>query len=233
MNRGKNYRESASLREKNEEYSIAAAVSLVKQMSKAKFDSTVEVSARLGVNPRHADQMVRGTVVLPNGTGRTVRVLALVKGEHAEAATAAGADMVGDSEYLEKIKEGWADTDVIITTPDMMRDVGKLGKILGPRGLMPNPKSGTVTQDVAKAVQEVKAGKVEYRVDKGSNVHVPVGKSSFDEEKLVENVKTLFRELQRVKPATAKGQYFKSAFISASQSPAVKLDEAELIALSK
>jgi large subunit ribosomal protein L1 len=233
MNRGKNYREAASLREKNEAYSIAAAVGLVKQMSRAKFDSTVEVSARLGVNPRHADQMVRGTVVLPNGTGRKVRVLALVKGEHAEAATAAGADMVGDSEYLEKIKGGWADTDVIITTPDMMREVGKLGKILGPRGLMPNPKSGTVTQDVAKAVQEVKAGKVEYRVDKGSNVHVPVGKVSFDGAKLEENVMTLFRELSRVKPATAKGQYFKSAFISSSQGPAVKLDEAELIALSK
>ncbi len=233
MNRGKNYREAAALREKNEEYSIAVAVGLVKQMSRAKFDSTVEVSARLGVNPRHADQMVRGTVVLPNGTGRKVRVLALVKGEHAEVATAAGADMVGDSEYLEKIKGGWADTDVIITTPDMMREVGKLGKILGPRGLMPNPKSGTVTQDVAKAVQEVKAGKVEYRVDKGSNIHVPVGKVSFDATKLEENVKTLIRELTRVKPATAKGQYFKSAFISSSQGPAVKLDEAELIALSK
>ncbi len=233
MNRGKNYREAASLREKNTAYSIAEAVELVRKMSSAKFDETVEVSARLGVNPRHADQMVRGTVVLPNGTGRSVRVLALVKGEHAEAAKSAGADMVGDTEYLEKIQGGWADTDVIITTPDMMRDVGKLGKILGPRGLMPNPKSGTVTQDVAKAVQEVKAGKVEYRVDKGSNVHVPVGKVSFDSAKLEENVKTLVLELLRVKPATAKGKYFKTASISSSQGPAVKLDEAELVALSK
>jgi large subunit ribosomal protein L1 len=162
-----------------------------------------------------------------------VRVLALVKGEYAEAAVAAGADMVGADEYLEKIQGGWADTDVIITTPDMMREVGKLGKILGPKGLMPNPKSGTVTQDVAKAVQEVKAGKVEYRVDKGSNIHVPVGKVSFDNAKLEENVRTLILELIRAKPATAKGKYIRSAFISSSQGPAVKLDEAEFTALSR
>ncbi|MCB1162929.1 MAG: 50S ribosomal protein L1 [Candidatus Latescibacteria bacterium] len=232
MNRGKKYRESAVKREKSTVYTIAAAVDLVKAMTTAKFDETVEVSARLGVNPRHADQMVRGTVVLPNGTGRTVRVLALVKGEHAEAAKAAGADMVGAEEYLEKIQGGWADTDVIITTPDMMRDVGKLGKILGPRGLMPNPKSGTVTQDVAKAVKEVKAGKVEYRVDKGSNIHVPVGKASFGSDALQENVKTLVMELMRAKPSTAKGKYIRSAFISSTMGPAVKLDEAELASLS-
>ena len=232
MNRGKNYRDAATLRKSEAAYTIAAAVDLVKQMAKAKYDETVEVSARLGVNPRHADQMIRGTVVLPNGTGRTVRVLALVKGEHAEAARAAGADMVGADEYLEKIQAGWADTDVIITTPDMMKDVGKLGKILGPRGLMPNPKSGTVTQDVAKAVREVKAGKVEYRIDKGSNIHVPVGKVSFQGPQLEENVRTLILELARVKPASAKGKYFRSAFICSSNGPAVRLDEADLGALS-
>jgi large subunit ribosomal protein L1 len=232
MNRGKNYREAATLRKSDAAYTIAAAVDLVKQMAKAKYDETVEVSARLGVNPRHADQMIRGTVVLPNGTGRKVRVLALVKGEHAEAAKAAGADMVGAEEYLEKIQAGWADTDVIITTPDMMKDVGKLGKILGPRGLMPNPKSGTVTQDVAKAVREVKAGKVEYRIDKGSNIHVPVGKISFQGPQLADNVRTLIQELARVKPASAKGKYFRSAYICSTHGPAVKLDEAELGALS-
>lgn len=232
MNRGKNYREAAKLRQSEAAYSIASAVGLVKQMAKAKYDETVEVSARLGVNPRHADQMVRGTVVLPNGTGRTVRVLALVKGEHAEAAKAAGADLVGADEYLEKIQGGWADTDVIITTPDMMKDVGKLGKILGPRGLMPNPKSGTVTTDVAKAVREVKAGKVEYRIDKGSNIHVPVGKISFQGPQLEENVRTLIQELFRVKPASAKGKYLRSAYVCSTHGPAVKLDEAELGTLS-
>jgi large subunit ribosomal protein L1 len=188
MKRGKQYREAAALKGKAEALTISDAVKMVKEMSRAKFDETVEVSAKLGVNPRHADQMVRGTVVLPHGTGRTVRVLALVKGENVEIAKAAGADMVGAGEYLEKIQGGWTDVDVIITTPDMMKDVGRLGKILGPRGLMPNPKSGTVATDVAKAVMEVKAGKVEYRVDKGANIHVPVGKASFDAAKLEENV---------------------------------------------
>lgn len=233
MNRGKNYREAASLLETGTTYSVTDAVAMVKQMAKAKFDETIEVSAKMGVNPRHADQMIRGTVVLPNGTGRTVRVLALVKGEDVEAAEAAGADMVGADEYLEKIKGGWADTDVIITTPDMMKDVGRLGKILGPRGLMPNPKSGTVTKNVAQAVQEVKAGKVEYRVDKGSNIHVPVGKVSFELDKLEENVMTLLLELIRVKPATAKGKYFKSAYISSTMGPPVRLDEAELTSIGK
>ncbi len=233
MKRGKNYREAASLRERTDSYSITEAVGLIKQMAKAKFDETVEVSARLGVNPRHADQMVRGTVVLPHGTGRTVRVLALVRGENVEAAKSAGADMIGADEYLEKIQGGWADTDVIITTPDMMKDVGRLGKILGPKGLMPNPKSGTVTKDVAKAVKEVKAGKVEYRVDKGSNIHVPVGKASFEQAQLEENVRTLILELLRVKPATAKGKYFKSASLSSSMGPSVKLEEADLSALGK
>jgi len=197
-------------------------------MSKAKFDETVEVSAKLGVDPRHADQMVRGTVVLPHGTGRSVRVLALVRGDNVTAAQEAGADMVGAEEYLEKIKGGWADTDVIITTPDMMKDLGRLGKVLGPKGLMPNPKSGTVTKDVAKAVKEVKAGKVEYRVDKGSNIHVSVGKSSFESSQLEDNVRTLIQELLRVKPASAKGKYFKSAFLSSTMGPSIRIAESEL-----
>jgi large subunit ribosomal protein L1 len=233
MKRGKKYREAVTHRDKDMVYSIEEAVKLVKKMASAKFNETIEISARLGVNPRHADQMVRGTVVLPHGTGRTIRVLALVKDDNIAAALEAGADMAGADEFLEKIKEGWADTDVIITTPDMMKDVGKLGKVLGPRGLMPNPKSGTVTTDIAKAVREVKAGKVEYRVDKGSNIHVSVGKTSFDEAKLGENVGTLIRELARVKPATAKGKYFRSAFISSSMGPSVRLDDAELATLAK
>jgi large subunit ribosomal protein L1 len=228
MKRGKKYREAITHLDKSTCYSIGEAVKIVKKMASANFNETVEISARLGVNPRHADQMVRGTVVLPHGTGRSVRVLALVKDDHVEAAEAAGADMVGADEYLEKIKGGWSDADVIITTPDMMKDVGRLGKILGPKGLMPNPKSGTVTTDIAKAVSEVKAGKVEYRVDKGSNIHVSVGKTGFDEAKLAENVDTLIRELIRVKPSTAKGTYIKSAFISSSMGPSVQLDEALL-----
>ena len=230
MKRGKKYRESATLRDRTTAYPIGEAVELVRKMSKAKFDETVEVSAKLGVDPRHADQMIRGTVVLPHGTGRSVRVLALVRGEHAKAAQEAGADMVGDDEYIEKIKGGWTDTDVIITTPDMMKELGRLGKILGPKGLMPNPKSGTVTQDVGKAVREVKAGKVEYRVDKGANIHVTVGKVSFEPSKLEENIRTLIQELLRVKPASAKGKYFKSAFLSSTMGPSVRLAESELSA---
>ncbi len=230
MKRGKNYRESATLRDRTSAYTLSEAVELVRSMSKAKFDETVEVSAKLGVDPRHADQMVRGTVVLPHGTGRSVRVLALVRGDNATAAQEAGADMVGADEYIEKIQGGWADTDVIITTPDMMKDLGRLGKVLGPKGLMPNPKSGTVTQDVGKAVQEVKAGKVEYRVDKGSNVHVSVGKASFEASKLEDNIRTLIQELLRVKPASAKGKYFKSAFLSSTMGPSIRIAESELTA---
>ena len=198
-------------------------------MAKTKFDETVELSANLGVDPRHADQMLRGTVVLPNGTGRTIRVLALVKGEDATAAEEAGADMVGTDEYLEKIQGGWSDTDVIVTTPDMMKDLGRLGKILGPKGLMPNPKSGTVTKDVGKAVQEVKAGKVEYRTDKGANIHVTVGKSSFESDKLEENIRTLIQELLRVKPASAKGKYIKSAYLSSAMGPSIRLADSEFV----
>ncbi len=230
MKRGKNYRESATLRDRTSAYTLSEAVDMVLKMSKAKFDETVEVSAKLGVDPRHADQMVRGTVVLPHGTGRSVRVLALVRGENATAAQEAGADMVGADDYIEKIKGGWADTDVIITTPDMMKDLGRLGKVLGPKGLMPNPKSGTVTQDVGKAVHEVKAGKVEYRVDKGSNVHVSVGKASFEASKLEDNIRTLIQELLRVKPASAKGKYFKSAFLSSTMGPSIRIAESDLTA---
>ncbi len=228
MKRGKNYSESATLRDRTSAYTLGEAVDMIRKMSKAKFDETVEVSAKLGVDPRHADQMVRGTVVLPHGTGRSVRVLALVRGDNVTAAQEAGADMVGAEEYLEKIKGGWADTDVIITTPDMMKDLGRLGKVLGPKGLMPNPKSGTVTKDVAKAVKEVKAGKVEYRVDKGSNIHVSVGKSSFESSQLEDNVRTLIQELLRVKPASAKGKYFKSAFLSSTMGPSIRIAESEL-----
>jgi large subunit ribosomal protein L1 len=232
MKRGKHYREAAAQRDREAAYSIKEAVDIIRRVAAAKFPETVEVSARLGVNPRHADQMVRGTVVLPHGTGRSVRVLALVKDENAEAARAAGADMVGSDEYLEKIQGGWVDVDVIVTTPDMMKEVGRLGKVLGPRGLMPNPKSGTVTTDIAKAVAEVKAGKVEYRIDKGSNIHVPVGKTTFDQDKLEDNVRALFRELIRVKPTSAKGKYIRSAFVCSTMGPSVRLDEPELASLA-
>ena len=228
MKRGKNYRESATLRDRNTAYSVDEAVELVRKMARVKFDETIEISAKLGVDPRHADQMVRGTVVLPHGTGRTVRVLAIVRGDNVTAAQDAGADMVGADEFIEKIKGGWTDTDVIITTPDMMKELGRLGKILGPKGLMPNPKSGTVTTDIAKAVLEVKAGKVEYRVDKGSNIHVAVGKSSFEADKLAENIRTLIQELVRVKPASAKGKYFKSAFVCSAMGPSIRIADSEL-----
>jgi large subunit ribosomal protein L1 len=194
-----------------------------------KFDETIELSANLGVDPRHADQQVRGTVVLPHGTGKKVRVLVLARGEKEKEAAGAGADHVGADEYIPKLREGWMDIDVIIATPDLMGEVGKLGRVLGPKGLMPNPKSGTVTFDVAKAVKEVKAGKIEYRVDKGSNIHVPVGKMSFEADKLLENVKVLVAELLRVKPASAKGRYLKSLSLSPTMGPSVKLDTQEAI----
>jgi large subunit ribosomal protein L1 len=195
----------------------------VKKNATAKFDETIEIAARLGVDPRHADQQVRGTVVLPHGTGKTVRVLVLAQGEKEKEARDAGADHVG-VEYIEKLEQGWTDIDVIITTPDMMGKVGKLGRILGPRGLMPNPKSGTVSMDVAKAVKEVKAGKIEYRVDKTGNVHVPVGKASFGETQLSENVRALLAELHRVKPAAAKGTYFKNVTLSSTMGIGVRVD---------
>jgi len=232
MKHSKRYREIDGTRDRSRRYSVVDAVAIVKGNAKAKFDETVEVAANLGVDPRHADQQVRGTVVLPHGTGRTVRVLVIAQGDNAKAAEEAGADHVGADDMIEKIQGGWTDVDVIVTTPDMMGKVGRLGKILGPRGLMPNPKSGTVTQDVSRAVKEVKAGKIEYRVDKTGNVHVPVGKSSFGEEQLVENVRSLLSELNRAKPAAAKGVYFKSFTVTSTMGAGVRIDvPAELATL--
>jgi len=203
---------------------LADAVARLKKASTAKFDETVEVSMRLGVDPRHAEQQVRGTVVLPHGTGKTVRVLVLTKGDKEREAKEAGADFAGSDEWIKKLNEGWMDVDVIVATPDMMGEVGKLGRVLGPRGLMPNPRSGTVTMDVAKAVREVKAGKIEYRVDKAGNLHAPVGKASFGNEQLVANVETFLREVLRLKPPAAKGQYLRSVTRSSTMGPPVRLD---------
>jgi len=229
MKRGKKYKAAAEKIEIGKFYSLEEAVPMLKQMEKAKFDETVLLSANLGVDPRHADQQVRGTVVLPHGTGKKVRVLVISRGEKEKEAAEAGADFVGADEYIPKLREGWVDVDVIIATPDLMGEVGKLGKTLGPKGLMPNPKSGTVTFDVAKAVRDVKAGKIEYRVDKGSNIHVPVGKMSFDAEKLLENIKVLVSELLRVKPSSAKGRYLKSLTLSPTMGPSIMLDTQQVI----
>jgi large subunit ribosomal protein L1 len=229
MKRGKKYEASAEKIESTKLYSLEEAVPVLKQMEKAKFDETVLLSANLGVDPRHADQQVRGTVVLPHGTGKKVRVLVISRGEKEKEAADAGADYVGADEYIPKLREGWVDVDVIIATPDLMGEVGKLGKTLGPKGLMPNPKSGTVTFDVGKAVRDVKAGKIEYRVDKGSNIHVPVGKMSFDADKLLENIKVLVSELLRVKPSSAKGRYLKSLSLSPTMGPSIKLDTQQVV----
>jgi len=223
MKQSRRYRTIAVDRDPLSRKSVPDAVQIVKKNATAKFDETIEVAARLGVDPRHADQQVRGTVVLPHGTGKTVRVLVLAQGEKEKEAREAGADHVG-VDFIEKIEQGWTDVDVIITTPDMMGRVGKLGRILGPRGLMPNPKSGTVSMDVAKAVREVKAGKIEYRVDKTGNVHVPVGKASFGEAQLAENVRALLAELHRVKPPAAKGTYFKNVTLASTMGIGVRLD---------
>jgi len=225
MKHGKKYLDSKKLIESTRLYDPAEAIALVKQTGKAKFDETVELSIRLGVDPRHADQQVRGTVVLPHGTGKKVRVLVFAKGEKADEARAAGAEYVGEAELADKIKnENWFDFDVAIATPDMMGVVGRIGRILGPKGLMPNPKSGTVTADVAKAVEEVKGGKVEYRVDKTAIAHVPIGKVSFDEEKLVENLTTLMEAVIKAKPSSAKGTYLKSLFLSTTMGPSIRLN---------
>jgi large subunit ribosomal protein L1 len=222
--RGKKYTEAVKLIERSKAYSVTEAVELVKKTSTTKFDASVEVAFRLGVDPKKADQQLRGAVVLPNGTGKTQRVLVFAKGEKAKEAEAAGADYVGDTEYINKISGGWFEFDVIVATPDMMGEVGKLGRTLGPKGLMPNPKTGTVTFDVAKAVGEIKAGKVEYRVDKAGNVHVPIGKVSFEDEKLVENFNTIFDTMIKVKPAAAKGTYMKNVAITSTMGPSVKID---------
>jgi large subunit ribosomal protein L1 len=229
MKRGKKYVDSNTKIDRSREYPLEEAVDVIKNMPNAKFDETFEFSAKLGVNPKHADQQVRGTVLLPHGTGKDVRVLVLTRGEKEAEAKQAGADYVGSNEFIEKINGGWFEFDVAIATPDMMGEVGKLGRVLGPRGLMPNPKIGTVTFDIAKAVKDSKAGKIEYRVDKGSNIQCPVGKKSFEKNKLVENVKALMIELVRAKPSSAKGKYILSIHLSSTMSPSVKLDTQGLL----
>ena len=224
MKTGKKYTDSAKLIDRTKQYDPEEAVALVKQTAKAKFDETVEISVRLGVDPRHADQQVRGTVVLPNGTGKTKTVLVIAKGPKADEAAAAGADFVGAEDMIAKIQGGWFGFDVCIATPDMMGLVGRLGRVLGPKGLMPNPKTGTVTMDLAKAIAETKAGKVEYRVDKTAIIHCPVGKASFPAEKLEENLRTLMEAIIKAKPSAAKGAYIKSAVLSSTMGPGIKLN---------
>ena len=229
MFKGKKYQDSAKLIDKTKLYDSNEAIALVCQTSKAKFDETIELHIRLGVDSRHADQQVRGAVVLPHGTGKTARTLVFAKGDKAEAAKAAGADYVGAEDMVAKITgENWFDFDVVIATPDMMGVIGRLGKILGPKGLMPNPKAGTVTMDVAKAVNEAKAGKIEYRLDKTNIIHCPIGKASFGAEKLQDNFNTLMGAVIKAKPAAAKGQYIKSCVIASTMGPGVKINQAKL-----
>lgn len=218
---------SVAKKVQSKNYTIAEAVGIVKETASAKFSEAVDIAIRLGLDPKKADQALRGTVALPHGIGKAVRVLVIAKPPKDEEAKAAGADHVGYKDYLEKIQQGWADVDVIIATPDVMGDLGKLGKILGPRGLMPNPKSGTVTPDVAKAVKEVKAGKIEFRVEKAGIVHATIGKANFEKEKLVENINLFLNTIMRLKPATAKGQYIKSIAISTTMGPGVRIDRTE------
>ncbi len=215
------------------EYSLAEAIDLLKEVSSVKFVESLDCDIRLGVDPRHADQMVRGTVILPHGTGKTVRVLVFAKPEKAKEALEAGADYAGLEEYVEKVKEGWTDVDVIIATPDTMAEVGKLGRILGPRGLMPNPKVGTVTMDVAKAIKEVKAGKIEFRVDKSGIVHTSLGQLNFETDKLVENVASFLKTIIRLRPASAKGQYVKSLYLASTMGPGLKINKDEALSLTK
>ncbi|UUZ91719.1 50S ribosomal protein L1 [Paenibacillus sp. P25] len=225
---GKKYLEAAKLINSEAFYEPLEAIQLVKQSARAKFDETVEVAVRLGVDPRKQDQAVRGVVVLPHGTGKTKRVLVFAKGDKAKEAEAAGADFVGDQDMINKIQQGWFDFDVCVATPDMMSEVGKLGRILGGKGLMPNPKAGTVTFDVAKAVQEIKAGKIEYRLDKAGQIHAPIGKVSFDAEKLTENFKALIDALNRAKPAAAKGVYLKNVAVSSTMGPSARVNATNL-----
>ena len=221
--RSKRYVEAAALVEKGKAYPIEEAVALVKKTSNLKFDASIDVAFKLGLDTRHADQQLRGAVVLPNGTGKTKKVLVVTQGAKVEEAKAAGADIVGGQEILDEIQKGWLDFEVMIATPDMMASLGKLGRILGPKGLMPNPKTGTVTMDVAKAVQETKAGKVTYRTDKDGNIHMPIGRVSFDDEKLIENFKTIYNLLLKIKPSTAKGTYMKNIVVTTTMGPSVKV----------
>jgi large subunit ribosomal protein L1 len=224
MKRSKTYRASAEKIDADKLYTPLEAVRLAKSNAKAKYDETVEVAMRLGIDPRKADQMVRGTVNLPNGTGKTARVLVFANGDKAEAARAAGADIVGADDMLEKVAGGWLDFDAIVATPDLMGKVGRLGKVLGPRGLMPNPKTGTVTMDTAKAVTDIKGGKIEFRADKHSNLHFIIGKASFDEKKLVENYAAALEEILRLKPSASKGRYISKATMSTTMGPGVPVD---------
>lgn len=228
--RGKNYQESMKLVDRLKAYDPEEAIELVQKTAKAKFDETIELSIRLGVDPRHADQQVRGAVVLPHGTGKTKKVLVFAKGDKIKEAEEAGADFVGGDELVAKIQnENWFDYDVVVATPDMMGVVGRLGRILGPKGLMPNPKSGTVTFEVTKAINDIKAGKVEYRVDKSSIIHVPIGKASFGSQKLQENFDTLMEAVIKAKPAAAKGKYLKSVVLSSTMGPGIKINSSKLM----
>ncbi len=228
MNKSKNLKAIADKYDKFQEYAVDEAVKLVKELKYSKFDESMDVAVNLGVDPRHADQNIRVTTSLPNGTGKQVRVLVLTRGPQEEAAREAGADFVGNTEFIEKIKGGWADVDKIIATPDMMPELGRLGKILGPKGLMPNPKSGTVTTDVATAVKEMKAGKIELRVDKTGIIHTSFGKTSFEVTALVENVKAVFNTIMKAKPSAVKGQYLKKITISSTMGPGVRVDQASM-----
>ena len=228
MKHGKKYQEAAKLVDRSVQYDTAEAIALVKKTATAKFDETVEVHIRTGCDGRHAEQQIRGAVVLPNGTGKTVRVLVFAKGDKVNEAEAAGADHVGGEELIPKIQnEGWLDFDVVVATPDMMGVVGRLGKVLGPKGLMPNPKAGTVTMDVAKAISDIKAGKIEYRLDKANIIHVPVGKTSFEESKLQENFDALMEAIVKAKPAALKGQYLRSITLATTMGPGVKVNVAK------
>lgn len=229
--RGKKYREAAELIDPDLEYTLEEACDLVKKTSTANFDESVDMDLRLGVDPRHADQMVRGSVTLPHGTGKEVSVLALVNEAKQKEAKEAGADHVGLDEYIKKIEEGWTDVDVIIATPDVMGKIGKLGKVLGPRGLMPNPKSGTVTEDVAEAVKEVKAGKIEFRVDKFGILHASIGKVSFEANEIRENAMEFIRTVLRLRPASAKGLYIRSAYMSSTMGPSIPLNRSSIISV--
>lgn len=224
MKKGKAYNESIASYDKQNIFEAKEAIEIVLRTAKAKFDETIELHARLGVDPRHADQQVRGVVVLPHGTGKSLRVLVIAKGAKADEAKEAGADIVGDEELVQKIQGGWLDFDVCVTTPDMMRFVGRLGKVLGPKGLMPSPKSGTVTMDIAKSVKDIKAGKVEYRVDKTAIIHCSIGKKSFGEEKIMDNFNTLMEAIIKAKPVAAKGTYLRSLNLTSTMGPAVKVN---------